>query len=591
MTLFLATEAALEPFYASHAMLAKTLDESGHAAIVLGCRGAMSVCTLKFAMKMAPTPAEKPDNEACVACRSARERTVDDYELLEISLESLLDANDQDLIKATCERFASQPWTAELDGIDFGTICLAEVLRDRRKHAVAELDSADLGLLAGLLQSSLSVYLAVQKLRARFNLHQIAYFGEYAYWLAPQVIAARHGIGLLALSHGYHRDIDRRLLSIRPRHYMVHAFEQIDAWKKFRGYPIEPKVVSEIASGALYRLSNQGGASTYSPTWSNDSEAVFEQLGLSRARRTLVAYPSSHDEFVCIAGQLKALGEPYADRPQPFADQETWLRELVDWISKRDDLQLVLRMHPRMGVGHRHSTASSDYRRLKEAFATLPSNVVVIWPESKVSSYSVAEFADAALISWSSMGLELARFGVPIVASFQRIGLIPLSNFVTFEESADRYFSAVDAAVSETASVEKIVEAFRWTHYLHWGSLIDVSDLIPTPDFAHVPAFVRPANRELMLKSMVDRSDVTELNMARLDTSASAHAAEGAALRSAIEQIIGFFDPAALEELKAGAFASPGRSRLVSRLLDLIREQEPSIVPRRQHQKAALGAR
>ena len=247
----------------------------------------------------------------------------------------------------------------------------------------------------------------------------------------------------MALSHGYHRDIDRRLLSIRPRHYMVHAFEQIDDWQKYASYPIKPEVVSEVAGGALFRLTNQGGASTYSPTWSQESEKVFDELGLSRERRTLIAYPSSYDEYVCIAGQLKALGFAYPDRPQPFADQETWLRELVEWVSKRSDLQLIVRMHPRMGVGHRHSTISSDYRKLKDAFATLPPNVVVLWPESKVSSYTIAEFADAALISWSSMGLELARFGVPVVAAFQRVGPVPLSDFINFELEADRYFTAV----------------------------------------------------------------------------------------------------------------------------------------------------
>jgi hypothetical protein len=576
VTLFLSPEAGLEPFHASHVMLAKTLDEAGQAAVVLSCSGLLPICTVKFATLKVPTSWNDTENPVCVACRATRKRTAEDYELLEVSLESLLNADDRVSIDEVVRRFEKSLWTAEHDGIEFGLICLAEVLRDRRKHAVEELDQQDVTLLRGLLRSSLAVYLAVQKLSVRFNLHQLAYFGEYAYWQAPQILAARQGIGLLALSHGYHRDIDRRLLSIRPRHYMVHAFEQIDGWNKYSGYPIRPEIVGEIADGALFRLTNQGGASTYSPTWSQESEKVFDELGLSRERRTLIAYPSSYDEYVCIAGQLKALGFAYPDRPQPFADQESWLRELVEWVSKRPDLQLIVRMHPRMGVGHRHSTISSDYRKLKDAFAILPPNVVVLWPESKVSSYTIAEFADAALISWSSMGLELARFGVPIVAAFQRIGLMPISDFIAFDEKTDKYFAAVEAAVDQRTTLAQIAEAFRWTHYLHWGSLIDVSDIVPTPDFAHVPAFRRPKQQAVMLKSMVDRADVTQLNMERLDLSDAAYQAERGAVLGAVTRFVNFYDANALsggKETATGQAAGRAPSRLVGRLLDVLREE------------------
>jgi hypothetical protein len=583
VTLFMSPEAGLEPFHASQVLLAKTLDEAGHAAIVLSCNGLLPICTVKFATLKAPTAWNDTENPVCVACRATRRKTADDYELLEVSLDSLLNADDRVSIDDVVTRFEKSPWTAEHDGIEFGLICLAEVLRDRRKHAVEELDQQDVALLCGLLRSSLAVYLAIQKLSSRFNLHQLAYFGEYAYWQAPQIFAARKGVGLLALSHGYHRDIDRRLLSIRPRHYMVHAFEQIDDWKTYSSYPMTPEVVGEIADGALFRLTNQGGASTYSPTWSQESEKVFDELGLSRERRTLIAYPSSYDEYVCIAGQLKALGFAYPDRPQPFADQETWLRELVLWVSKRSDLQLIVRMHPRMGVGHRHSTISSDYRKLKDAFATLPPNVVVLWPESKVSSYTIAEFADATLISWSSMGLELARFGVPIVAAFQRIGLMPISNFIAFEETADRYFALVETALDQRTTIAQIAEAFRWTHYLHWGSLIDVSDVVPAPDFAHVPLYRRPKQQALMLKSMVDRADVTRLNMARLDLSDAAYAAERAAILSVVKRLVNFFDANTLsggkgpldESTPARQAAGRAPSRLVGRLLDILREEAP----------------
>ena len=536
----------------------------------------MPMCTVKFATRTEPTAWDDMETPVCVACRVARQKTANDYELLEIGLESLVGPDGRASIESLIRRFEESPWTAEYDGIEFGTIGLAEVLRDRRKHTVEELDDGDIRLLVALIRSSLAIYLGLEKLAARFNVHQIAYFGEYAYWQSAQIMAARKGWGLLAVSHGYHRDLDRRLLSIRPRHAMVHMLEQSDDWPNYEDRPIPPGVVSEIASGALYRMSNQGGASTYSPTWSNDSGRVFGELGLSRDRRTIVAYPSSYDEYVCVAGQFKALGLSYPDRPQPFVDQEAWLCELVQWISGRPDLQLVLRMHPRMGVGHRHSTLSSDYRKLKDTFSSVPSNVVVIWPESKVSSYSLAEFADVALISWSSMGLELARFGVPVVAAFQRVGPVPLSDFIKFEVKTDRYFAIVEAAMNEVATVEKVAGAFRWTHYLHWASLIDVSDIVPTPDYPTIPSYRQPHRRDLILETLINRADVTQLNMAKLDLSDRAYRSEKAALLQAIETFVGFFDAAALTGLEPRAAVDHKAmlpTQLVKRLLGLLRDE------------------
>src|SRR5580698_8432134 len=68
VTLFLSPEAGLEPFHASHVMLAKTLDEAGHAAIVLSCNGLLPMCTVKFATRTEPTSWDDTVNPVCVAC-------------------------------------------------------------------------------------------------------------------------------------------------------------------------------------------------------------------------------------------------------------------------------------------------------------------------------------------------------------------------------------------------------------------------------------------------------------------------------------------------------------------------------------------
>src|SRR5271166_2941831 len=117
VTLFLSPEAGLEPFHASQVMLAKTLDDAGHAAIILSCNGLLPICTVKFAMRTEPTSWDDTENPVCVACRATRQKAADDNELLEIGLESLLNADDRALIDDVARRFEKSPWTAEYEGI------------------------------------------------------------------------------------------------------------------------------------------------------------------------------------------------------------------------------------------------------------------------------------------------------------------------------------------------------------------------------------------------------------------------------------------------------------------------------------------
>src|ERR1700686_2070506 len=144
--------------------------------------------------------------------------------------------------------------------------------------------------------------------------------------------------------------------------------QQYDAWDSYHDRPLPASAISNIAEGALYRLTGFGGASTYSPNWKRGDDRILAELGLSSSRKTLVAYPSSNDEFTCVSEQMRVLGVHQKVWQQPFGDQDEWLKGLVRWISGRSDLQLIVRLHPRMGVGHRHATLSSDYYKMKQLF-------------------------------------------------------------------------------------------------------------------------------------------------------------------------------------------------------------------------------
>src|SRR5205807_8907478 len=104
-----------------------------------------------------------------------------------------------------------------------------------------------------------------------------------------------------------------------------------------------------------------------------------------------------------------------------------------EYVESHDDLQLAVRIHPREGPNKREGGTSQHLQKLRREFGAYQhARVRIIWPEDKTSSYDLGEAADLALVSWSSIGLELARLGVPVLTSTRGIGFLPEGDFLAF---------------------------------------------------------------------------------------------------------------------------------------------------------------
>jgi hypothetical protein len=244
------------------------------------------------------------------------------------------------------------------------------------------------------------------------------------------------------------------------------------------------------------------------------------------------------------------VGAKFADERDPFDDQDHWLTELVAWAGARSDLQLVLRLHPRMASGARFSTTASDIGRLQRSLSNLPANVFVEWPDSKISSYNLAEVADVVLTAWSSMAIELSQFGIPVVSAFPRIGLVPTGDFVMTGHSPKSYFESIDRLLSGTSSFDAITGAIRWAHLLYWSHLVDLTDVVPSRNYNDVPPYRTPRNKQAIIDVLAGDQDIVALNMSRYDEDAVSAFVERAAVVRTIELIVGLL--ASGQRLKAG---------------------------------------
>lgn len=116
-----------------------------------------------------------------------------------------------------------------------------------------------------------------------------------------------------------------------------------------------------------------------------------------------------------------------------------WLGNTVEYFSCRPEVQLVIRVHPseaRMIYG------TSMAEVVKQSLPNLPENIHLVLADASVNTYDLIEMADLGLVYTTTVGMEMAMTGVPvIVAGFTHYR----GKGFTFDpDSWQAYFETID---------------------------------------------------------------------------------------------------------------------------------------------------
>ncbi|GAB4570972.1 MAG: hypothetical protein Fur0017_18780 [Anaerolineales bacterium] len=100
-----------------------------------------------------------------------------------------------------------------------------------------------------------------------------------------------------------------------------------------------------------------------------------------------------------------------------FASSMTeWITKTVQYFAKRTDVQLVIRVHPGEKLVPQ---AKSMATVVKEALPELPSHIHVIGALDNVNTYDLIEIANVGLAYTTTVGLETAMNGRPVISCGQ----------------------------------------------------------------------------------------------------------------------------------------------------------------------------
>lgn len=103
-----------------------------------------------------------------------------------------------------------------------------------------------------------------------------------------------------------------------------------------------------------------------------------------------------------------------------FSTHEEWLIETVSAACRNDHVNWVIKIHPANGwkqADEKYPGDPAEVRVLREQLGTLPRHVIVIPPDTKVSTFSLFAVMDYCVTVRGTVGIEAARLGIPVLTA------------------------------------------------------------------------------------------------------------------------------------------------------------------------------
>jgi len=145
--------------------------------------------------------------------------------------------------------------------------------------------------------------------------------------------------------------------------------------------------------------------------WKNFSR-LWQQVpaqGVEMARDAL-----GLDDRPVVLLATNVLGDSLTLGRETFSQSmEEWLERTLQYFAGKDGAQLIVRVHP--GEVLIHGQSMMDV--VERVLPFLPENIRVIGPEEKVNTYDLIAAADLGLVYTTTVGLEMAMSGVPVVVA------------------------------------------------------------------------------------------------------------------------------------------------------------------------------
>ena len=160
-------------------------------------------------------------------------------------------------------------------------------------------------------------------------------------------------------------------------------------------------------------------------------------------------------------------------RANAFPNMLEWVIQTIRYFISRPELQLLIRVHPAEIRGTLPSRQPL-VAEIQRVFPQLPKNIIVIPPESQVSTYAAMSQCDTVIIYGTKTGVELTSMGIPTIVAGE--AWIRNKGITRDATTPAQYFEMLDELPQRRRLDERVTErARKYAYHFFFRRMIPLS--------------------------------------------------------------------------------------------------------------------
>jgi hypothetical protein len=208
-------------------------------------------------------------------------------------------------------------------------------------------------------------------------------------------------------------------------------------WNSRKNRQLSPSQVQQVQS--LITARKQARLwKDYSRKWQN-----LPSQGSNRVRKAL-----GLDDRPVVLVAPNVLGDSVTLKRQVFSQSMTdWLDGTVRFFADRPEVQLVVRIHPGESLLLPHGVSMAEIIRC--ALSKMPDHIHLIGADADINTYDLIEVADLGVVYTSTVGLEMAMRGLPVIVCGRTH--YRGKGFTLDPDTWDEYYELIERVMSNPA--------------------------------------------------------------------------------------------------------------------------------------------
>ena len=436
-----------------------------HALLCDGTMTACAECEASLYPDLRTFAAHGPAPDLCRDCFWPAAKV---YEDLGIRVHRYSDwLTDAD--RAEARRIASSLPFAEIEGLKIDDLPIGEhaYAGALRFFATGSLGDEPLAepVLRRYLESALLVMYATRRLlRSITFTSTVLTHGIYVPWGILGSVARQEGVQLSTWNVAYRKR--RFIFSHDDTYHHTLMSEPRELWEDD---PLSEAQERELMQYLGSRREGLFDWIVFHRPNRQDPQEIARQIGLDRSKPTIGLLTN-----VAWDAQLHYPANA-------FPNMLEWLVRTCEYFAGRPDLQLLIRVHPAEISGFPPSR-QPILGELKKRLPNLPPNVIVVPPESGLSTYGLMSLCNAAIIYGTKMGVELTSVGLPVVVAGE--AWIRNKGITHDASTPEEYFAILDRLpFAERLGEKQVTRARRYAYHFFFNRMIPLPFIAPNAGY------------------------------------------------------------------------------------------------------------